>query len=146
MRPGRLNQGSGSGPQRPDAGGALRADAPLVEFLVRSRAGERFLAATMTANADTPLIIATGEPVVALGGFSGGDRILTPAQLQARVAAGEVRFFLVPADDQQGRQQVALIRWVETSCAPVPPARWQAGQPALAPGGSLNRQLWDCAS
>jgi 4-amino-4-deoxy-L-arabinose transferase-like glycosyltransferase len=92
--------------------------------------------------------MASGEPVMALGGFSGGDRILTPAQLQARVAAGEVRFFLLAAGDQQARQQAQLVRWIESRCARVPPSQWQAAPtpPPPQPIGPTTRELWDCAT
>jgi 4-amino-4-deoxy-L-arabinose transferase-like glycosyltransferase len=132
----------------------------LVDYLTQYRRGERFLAATVNANSAAPLILATGEPVMALGGFSGGDRILAPQQLAQRVAAGDVRFFLLPTtaqgpasqpgqpgpQNQQGQpiqpaQQSQLLRWVESRCTPVPAAEWRTPGPT-PPGGEVR--LWDC--
>ena len=42
-----------------------------------------------------PFILQTGQPVMAMGGFSGGDPILTPASLAALVAKNDVRYFLI---------------------------------------------------
>jgi hypothetical protein len=46
----------------------------LVEFLASQRAGERFLLATTTTRIAAPIIIASGEPVMAMGGFHGLDK------------------------------------------------------------------------
>jgi hypothetical protein len=48
----------------------------------------------------SPYILATEQPVAALGGFSGGDPILTTEQLAAMIERGEVRYFLVPSTAQ----------------------------------------------
>ena len=39
--------------------------------------------------------LASGEPVMAMGGFNGGDPTPTLAQFKALVAAGQVRYLLV---------------------------------------------------
>ena len=120
--------GPGAPNQQPAvAPGVIGAQPPLVNFLTRNRSGERFLAATARANGAAGLILATGEPVMATGGFSGGDPILTPPELGQRVQAGEVRFFWSPGMDAQGQQQTPLMRWVETNCLLVPLNRWRPG-------------------
>jgi len=88
----------------------------------------------MRATTASPLILATGEPVMAMGGFSGSDRILTVEELQELVADSEVRFFLV---EPQGNQQDGLTRWVTNRCQAVPQQAWGA-----APG--TPTQLFDC--
>jgi 4-amino-4-deoxy-L-arabinose transferase-like glycosyltransferase len=122
---------------------------PLAAYLLAHHTGETFLAATQRANDAAPLILATGRPVMATGGFSGSDPILTPADFAARVAAGEVRYFLLPNSGQgqpgapgrpgpQGPSPQGLPSdipaWVRQNCAPVI-------DPALPlPAG----QLYDC--
>ncbi|MEA3341179.1 MAG: hypothetical protein U9R15_14545, partial [Chloroflexota bacterium] len=81
--------------------------------------------------------LATGEPVMALGGFSGGDQILTQEELVGLVSDGAVRFFLVSG---QGNRQNRLFHWVTEQCAPVPPEEW--GGPPAGRGGQA--QLFDC--
>lgn len=121
---------------------------PLIDYLLTNRAGAKFILATNSANQAAPFIIATGEPVMAMGGFSGGDRILTVDQLAAKVDAGEVRFFLI-SDDRRGGAE--LNGWITSRCQPVPPSTW-GGSPASAqtgPGGGPNSgrsQLYDCRS
>lgn len=118
----------------------------LVRYLLANQGGARFLVATPTSSYASLFILATDQPAMALGGYQGWDRVLTPQQLAARVAAGEVRFFLLgPADPFRGSELDAtadLETWVRSSCALVPADRWRtAGESSTsstggaAPGG-----------
>jgi 4-amino-4-deoxy-L-arabinose transferase-like glycosyltransferase len=110
----------------------------LIEYLRANRGGAQFLVATINANSAAPIILATGEPVMALGGFGGNDQILTPDQLAQAVAQNDVRFFWLP---QGGNQNDDLVRWVNNNCARV--NQPGAQQPAPNPGGAQT--LYDCA-
>jgi 4-amino-4-deoxy-L-arabinose transferase-like glycosyltransferase len=59
-----------------------------------------------------PLILLTGRPALAFGGFEGTDPILTTAQLAALTSAGTVHEFLI------GREttQLDLIGWIVSHC------------------------------
>src|SRR5919205_276721 len=77
-RPPFLNEAAATQRQRwAMAAGALAGDSRLIEFLRERNHGEEFLLATVNARLAAPIIIATGQPVVALGGFNGSDPILT---------------------------------------------------------------------
>lgn len=103
--------------------GQVSTDAGLINHLQTHRTTETYLLATLNAGTAAPIMLATGEPVMALGGFSGGDPILTADQLAAKVAAGEVRFFLFngargrPNNGSTGDN--ALVQWVTAQCTPV---------------------------
>jgi len=125
----------------------------LVDYLLANRGDETYLVAALNAQTAAPIILATGEPVMALGGFAGGDRILSVDELAEQVAGGTVRFFLL---SPQGGQQADLTRWVVGQCVPVPPKTWQsasfrqaqdtASGPGRSPGfepGAMP-QLFDC--
>jgi 4-amino-4-deoxy-L-arabinose transferase-like glycosyltransferase len=71
------------------------ADNGLAEYLVANKGGAEFLAAVNGSQSAVPLILATGEPVIAMGGFGGGDPAPTLAQLQELVAAKKVRYVLL---------------------------------------------------
>ena len=128
-----------------------RGDSPdverLVDYLLANRGDETYLVATLNARTAAPIILATGEPVMALGGFSGGDPILTVDELAEQVDDGVVRFFLLTP---QGGRQTDLMRWVMQQCTPVPPKVWQSvptgpgGPPGPRPGGTP--QLFDCGN
>ncbi len=65
-----------------------------MKYLEKHRGTAKYLAVTTSSNSAAPLIIATGQPVMSLGGFSGSDPILTTAKFAALVKAGEVKYFL----------------------------------------------------
>src|SRR6185312_249710 len=71
------------------------ANSTLVQYLQANRAGYKFLVAVPSSQSADAIILATGEPVMALGGFSGSDPILTVAQLQQDIANGTVRYFQI---------------------------------------------------
>ncbi|WP_300010524.1 glycosyltransferase family 39 protein [Pseudonocardia sp.] len=79
-------------------GSAGEADPELVALL--RKAGTAWSAATVGAQGAAALQLTGDAPVIAIGGFSGGDPAPTLAQFQAYVAAGEVRYFVAP--DQGG--------------------------------------------
>jgi len=63
-----------------------------------------------------PFILATGKEVLPIGGFQGGIPAPSLAELQRRVAAAEVRAFLVPTTSDDPR-----IRWVLSNCKTASP-------------------------
>ncbi|HEX8917989.1 MAG TPA: glycosyltransferase family 39 protein [Chloroflexota bacterium] len=71
------------------------ANPNLVRFLEAHQGRAKFLVATLSANEAEPFILSTGRPVMDLGGFLGGDHILSVRQLAADVSRGTVRYFLI---------------------------------------------------
>lgn len=95
----------------------------LVQYLENQHSGE-FLLATLNTRDAAPIILATGKPVMALGGFTGGDPILTEDELAEYVTSGRVRFFLLTPG---ARQQRELTQWVAEHSTPVAPQLWLPG-------------------
>jgi 4-amino-4-deoxy-L-arabinose transferase-like glycosyltransferase len=124
------------GDGRAEAGARLRAEASanvsrLIAFLTANRQGERYLLATSTTKLAAPLIIQTGEPVMARGGFHGLDPILTPEKLAAMVAARQVRFMMLGDLSMVSRRlgaevaQEPIAQWVRSNGRPVDAALWR---------------------
>lgn len=140
--------------------GNVPEESRLVEYLSANRSDRTFLIATLNANTAAPIILTTGEPVMALGGFSGGDNILSADALAAKVESGEVRFFLLPAQQPTPGKQLnapppvgnrggAAMQWVAQNCATVPSSLWQStssgdNPPLNAGPGGGPLQLFDC--
>jgi 4-amino-4-deoxy-L-arabinose transferase-like glycosyltransferase len=100
----------------------------LLAFLREQHHGGRFIVATPDARRAAPLIIASGEPVMAMGGYMGGDAILTPATLADMAARGELRFVMIAQEDQPeraGSRNAPLVAWVRENGRPVDPALWR---------------------
>ncbi|HEY6796829.1 MAG TPA: glycosyltransferase family 39 protein [Kineosporiaceae bacterium] len=79
---------------RPVGPGGGTADRVLVALLKEGAAGYRWAAATPSSMSSAPLQLATDVPVMALGGFGGGDPAITLAQFQADVAARRIHYYL----------------------------------------------------
>jgi len=75
-------------------GGNTQVATALTRLLVRGAAGYRWAAATVGAESAAPLQLASGEPVMAIGGFNGTDDAPTLAEFERMVAAGEIHYFV----------------------------------------------------
>ena len=85
------------GPRAGGLGGLLDASTPsaaLVELLRTGAMGYRWAAATVGANSAAGIQLATGKPIMAIGGFNGTDPAPTLAQFEQLVSDGKVHYFL----------------------------------------------------
>jgi hypothetical protein len=136
-------------------------DPDLVQYLLANQGSATFLVATPTSSYASLFMLATDQPAMALGGYQGWDRILSPERLAALVHDGVVRYFWMngagpggfgggPGDGQaivRSSQDATgdLLAWVRSSCAVVPPEQWQAadhGEPDR--GETRGLQVYDC--
>jgi 4-amino-4-deoxy-L-arabinose transferase-like glycosyltransferase len=150
--PGGAPPNGGNGSFTPPSGGAggattgLQVNSDLIAYLEAHATAGSFLVATTSSMTASPYIIATGKPVMALGGFSGSDPILTVAQLQALVANGTVRYFLLGGGGfgggGPGGGSSSATSWVTNTCTAISSSEW-SGSGSSSQGGGL--QLYDCA-
>lgn len=82
----------------------------LVKFLLSKKQNEKFLVAVSDAGSAESIIIETGEAVMAVGGFSGSDNILTVERLEQMVKNGELRYFEIGGRGMG--QNSAITNWV----------------------------------
>jgi 4-amino-4-deoxy-L-arabinose transferase-like glycosyltransferase len=78
-----------------------------------------------------PFILATGEEILPIGGYQGGAPAPSLADLRRRIAAGEVRDFIVPTVSDDHR-----IEWIHSHCK-IP------GREAAAKS-STSTALYEC--
>jgi 4-amino-4-deoxy-L-arabinose transferase-like glycosyltransferase len=124
----------------------------LTEYLMRNRGEARFLAATLNARQAAPVIIDSGEPVLALGGFSGITPIVTVPALAEMVARGNIRFALIYRLQPGLVRQSPLADWIRRHGEPVDPASWRdepdrpgatAAQARMDRGAARALELYD---
>jgi 4-amino-4-deoxy-L-arabinose transferase-like glycosyltransferase len=87
----------GPGGRQGALGGLLDGGTPDAELvaLLRQDAGRyRWVAAAIGSNSAAGVQLATGDPVMAIGGFNGSDPVPTLAQFQRYVAGGQIHYFL----------------------------------------------------
>jgi hypothetical protein len=75
-------------------GGGTQVSSAVTRLLTGGAAGYRWAAATVGAESAAPFQLASGEPVMAIGGFNGTDQAPTLAQFKTMVAAHEVHYFI----------------------------------------------------
>ncbi len=153
-------------------GSSSTANKQLEQYLLAHQGNTRYLVATINAMSASPLILDTGKPVMALGGFSGSDPIVDANKLSAMVANGTVRYFLIPSPGFSnlppqiretlgrggnrggfggfggGNTQV-INNWVSTHCTVVPTDQWQTSSTGGQPGGFrgiMQQTLYSCGN
>lgn len=118
----------------------------LVEYLKKNRKDEKFLLAVPNARQAWDIIIETGAPIMAMGGFMGADKILTIEKIERMVENGDIRYFLIrrmpeiPAGFRPLRPggvpgmrgmfggegaQPEINKWIEDHGTPVPDKAWR---------------------
>jgi 4-amino-4-deoxy-L-arabinose transferase-like glycosyltransferase len=89
--------GGGSAPSRaggpPPGGGSVSAK--TIAYLEAHQGSAKYLVAVSGSQTSASIIIATGKPVVTIGGFNGQDPAPTVAQLAAMVKRGELSYVLL---------------------------------------------------
>jgi 4-amino-4-deoxy-L-arabinose transferase-like glycosyltransferase len=130
--------------------GALVGDPKLIAFLNERRRNEQFLMAAVNARLAAPIIIATGNPVMALGGFAGRDPILGVDDFARLVGEQRVRFALIGEGGPGLRRvfgennQKELIDWIRAKGKPVDPALWRSATPAAPRSAeAIGAELYD---
>ncbi|ADN35833.1 glycosyl transferase family 39 [Methanolacinia petrolearia DSM 11571] len=130
---------SGSGSRLPTAGpdlldggknsaGSGESLSGLAQYLISHNNSETFLVAVPSSNSGgAELILETGYPVMALGGYSGSDQILSVEELEEYVDEGRIKYFLV-TDSSSGRGSSSgnseIYSWIRDYCTEVPSSEW----------------------
>ncbi len=130
--PGAAPSGIGGGAGGP--GGAV--DSTLTTYLAANAGAARWIVAVTGSSVAAEIQLATGLPVMSMGGFNGSDATPTAAQLQAFIARGELRYVLISGNGGGGpgggQTSTARDSWVTSSCAVVDT-------------GTSGGTLYDCA-
>jgi 4-amino-4-deoxy-L-arabinose transferase-like glycosyltransferase len=104
---------------------ALTDDPKLQAFLQEHRGNARFLLAAPNALLAAPVIIGTGQPVMAFGGFFGNDPVMSIDAFAKAVERGEVRFVVLATN----RRTRDFERWVRAHGTIVDPSQWRSLPP-----------------
>ncbi len=127
-----------SGQSAGGLGGSSTTNTALIRYLQAHRGSAKYLVAVVSSNEADSIILETNQPVMALGGFSGSDPILTTTQLAALVKSGAVRFFLLNGSGGAGpggSGQSALITWIKQHSTVVSSSQWQSSSTSSISSG-----------
>ncbi|MEU4720883.1 glycosyltransferase family 39 protein [Nonomuraea dietziae] len=107
-----------TGQARGGPGGGVSS--ALIAYLEQNQGTATWLVAVGSARQAAPIILRTGEPVIAMGGFTGSDPAMTVEGLKELVASGRLKY--VMADDARGGPgggDSEVTDWVRATCAAV---------------------------
>ncbi|QAA34514.1 glycosyltransferase family 39 protein [Clostridium manihotivorum] len=97
----------------------------LVQFLETNKGNEQYLVAVPSANTyASDLILKTGEPIMTIGGYSGGDKILSLKQFKDFVASGKLRYAIVSNNGRMRSTNNDIMNWIKTNGKLVPDNQW----------------------
>jgi len=125
--PGLNGPGLGVGGRSAGGGflGASRPSADLVALLTANASRYTWVAATIDANNAAGYQLATGDPVMAIGGFNGTDPTPTLAQFQQYVRDGKIHYFIAggggpgsgSASSSASSNAAQIAAWVQQNFA-----------------------------
>ncbi|MFF4033754.1 ArnT family glycosyltransferase [Streptomyces sviceus] len=119
-------------PRRRGIGRPNARDTVLLDYLTTHRHGEKYLLATQAAYTAEPLLRATSEPILVMGGFTGSTPFPTAQQLGNLVAAHQLRYALLTTQ----RPTTPATTWVKSHCTRVRPTAYSQTNSSFA--------LYDC--
>ncbi|WVE39018.1 glycosyltransferase family 39 protein, partial [Priestia megaterium] len=130
-----------SSSKRKSGGMNAEVNKKLLNYLTKNNTGEKYLFATTDSTSAAPYIIETGKPVMAMGGFSGSDPILTVSKLKAMIKKGEVKYFYLSGMGKGGQSDV--ITWIKENSKEIPSSKWQSTSLSSQQGPSGNGTLYE---
>ncbi|MGO9763543.1 MAG: ArnT family glycosyltransferase [Solirubrobacteraceae bacterium] len=119
----------------------------LGSYLQAHRGHARFVVAATDAKTVDPIALATLQPVITVGGYTGSDPTPTTDQLEQLIGSGQLRYVLLDATrvmPTSAAQRVGSVpTWVERHCQRVPDASISppAGDGAARPGAQIASTL-----
>lgn len=151
-------------PERP-GGSKLQLNQKLLDYLQTHTQGMTYLMAVPSSMQGADYVIATGRPVLYIGGFNGVDQVVNGDDLAQLVSAGKLRYIYwggreggPPGGGPGGQSEIST--WVAAHCTPVegfetatrnfgaPDGIGQTGLtsygPTAQPSGGMQVALYDC--
>jgi 4-amino-4-deoxy-L-arabinose transferase-like glycosyltransferase len=97
----------------------LRVNSQLLDYLEANTQDMNYLLAVPSSMQGTDYVLATGRPVLYMGGFNGQDQIVTADDLAEMVNDGELRFIYWNTTSPGRENNSEIGSWVSSACTPV---------------------------
>lgn len=124
-------------------GAGSNVNTELVAFLEENTQNMKYLVAVPSSQQGSTLVLATGRPVLYMGGFGGQDEVVTVDDLAAMIANGELKYVMY-GDIRGGNEDITS--WLNASCLIVPEFSKTSNQNISNQQGPGNQQttLYQC--
>jgi 4-amino-4-deoxy-L-arabinose transferase-like glycosyltransferase len=137
---GQIQQAGPNGLARPQEvdGRASGANSELVDYLQANTQDVEYLVAVPSSQQGSALVLATGRPVLYMGGFGGQDDVVSANDLAQMVADGDLRYVSY-GGDRGNKQDIAS--WLQTSCEVVSAfSSVNSGNPAQGANAPIGQE------
>ncbi|WP_405727189.1 glycosyltransferase family 39 protein [Streptomyces sp. NBC_01537] len=91
-------------------GGSVSSD--MITYLLKHQDGATWLVAVSNDQTASSIILASGQPAMSMGGWSGNDNSMTLAKLKALVKAGKLHYIMVSSTGGQSSNS-EITAWVK---------------------------------
>ena len=119
----------------------------IYTYVSAHRNGASYLMAVQSWLQASPYILATGQEVLPVGGFTGQALHPTPARIQQLVKSGQLRFVQLVGGWLTGPEAVKITSWVKKACRMIPATNYRDAPAASArpsPAGRRTVALYQC--
>jgi hypothetical protein len=119
----------------------------IYTYVSAHRNGASYLMTVQSWSQASPYILATGQEVLPMGGFTGQALDPTPARIQQLVSSGQLRFFQLVGGLPSGPEDAMITSWVKKSCRMIPAKNYRAPPAAGARPSHTGRRpvaLYQC--
>jgi 4-amino-4-deoxy-L-arabinose transferase-like glycosyltransferase len=144
---GETRAGFGPGGGRTDfgPGGERTVNAALLTFLEANTQDVKYLMAVPASMQGAGYVLATGRPVLYMGGFGGADPVVSADDLAQLIATGELRYVLGGGGrGGPGGMQSDISSWLESACTVVDDVSVTTNSTGFGRFGG-GTVLYDCA-
>ena len=101
----------------PSNRGNVQVNESLVDYLEANTQDTTYLMAVPTSMQGADYVLATGRPVLYIGGFKGADEVVNADDLSQLVEDGELRYIYWGSQGMGNNSEIAS--WVTSACVPV---------------------------
>jgi 4-amino-4-deoxy-L-arabinose transferase-like glycosyltransferase len=137
-----------------DGNRRMAVDEKLLDFLLANTTDDQYLMAVRSSMEGAAYVLETGRPVLYMGGFNGGDPVVSTHDLELMVAQGDMRYVLWTPSGRPGATSNAIAGWLVESCQTVQGLGLAAGGaarpgpdgdgPPAAGSSRVGVVLYDC--
>lgn len=116
----------------------------MVAYLEKHQDGAQWLVAVGTSPAAASIILKTGRPAIAMGGFTGTDDAMTVSRLEAYVRQGKLHYIEISGGGMgpggRGTSE-AVAAWVKQNGTLVQPIEYGESTPASGDAGTGSSRM-----
>jgi 4-amino-4-deoxy-L-arabinose transferase-like glycosyltransferase len=119
----------------------------MIKYLEKNQGDAQWLVAMSDAHSASSMILQTGKPVIAMGGFTGSDPAMTVAKLQQYIKDGKLRYLVLGGGMRGGNSEITS--WVQQNCAVVKASEYGGTASSgsnSSDSTSSSQQLYRCGT